>query len=765
MRRVYDLCGVWRFQIDAYEEGERLGYAAEHCDIRYWREVLVPCAFDDIAPEMCGYEGVGWFRREFELMEDPSLRYVALQFEGVNYNAQVWVNGQRVGEHRGGFLGFTLPIHQVARLGQNVIVVRADSTRRKGEVPGLKRGWRTYGGILREVSLVSTDFLRLIQPVVNAGADGTVEVRVDALNELNHPVAARVQTLLYSPDDSVVGAWLTEQQTLAAGDQTTFSLKVRVDASTWSPEHPILYRLSLRLLVGDKAIDEVNQHIGFRTIERRGTQLFLNGEPLYLRGINRHEDTLARSMLPYPEQAWRDLQHIRSLGCNFVRLCHYPHHPSTLDACDRLGLLVMAEIPLYWWEGLTEGEEASERKFNAAHQQLREMIERDRNHPCIIIWSVSNETAEERPEVALGNARLVAYAKQTDPTRLATHVSDRWHTRPPHFEQDDVLSLNAYPSWRERCWDRRSDYDFSLSTRWWREHLARLHERYPDRPILITEYGYPAHYGVRHNAMGEDAQAAAILAEYKAFHEPYICGCTIWCYADHPWPSEDFIRYLTTSPFGIVTRDRREKLVCEHLRQAFEVVPLPQPEPQPSEDMYVRMVRPHLLHIPDVPLPEGFSFRPYQPGDERVWTDIWRDAEPFLAVDDDLFAREFGTDWGALRWRCFFIVDARGCAVGTVTAWYSREFREQVWGRVHWLAVRPAYQGKGLAKAAMSFVLKQLAQWHDRAWLDTSSGRLNAIKLYLDFGFLPDMDAPAAAIAWKQVQQRLHHPTLSRYVS
>lgn len=764
MRREMDLCGIWRFQIDAYEDGDRLGYAEEQCDTRFWREARVPCAFDDIAPEMRGYEGVGWFRRTFTLEEDATLQYVALRFEGVNYNAQVWVNGHKAGEHRGGFLRFELPISHIIKEGRNSLAVRVDNTRRKGEVPGLKRGWRPYGGILREVYLIVADPLHLLLPVVVAGADGTLDLQVDALNEHGYSVNARVQVVLHNPEGEPLATWLTEPQTLPPGSQATFSLRVKADVVPWSPESPVLYPLYLRLLADGRVTDEIAQHIGFRTIERRGVRLYLNGQPLYLRGFNRHEDTATTGMTPNPEQTIRDLQHIRSMGCNFVRLCHYPHHPATLDACDRLGLLVMAEIPLYWWDGLAEGEEASQRKWQAARQQLHEMIERDRNHPCIILWSVSNETAEERPEVAQGNARLVAYAKQMDPTRLATHVSDRWHRYPPHFEQDDVISVNAYPSWGQRCINRQSDYNFSLSTHWWREHPSALHERYPDRPILITEYGYPAHEGIRDNALSEDAQTAAILAEYEAFHEPYICGSAIWCYADHPWPEEDFIRYLTTSPFGIVTRDRREKAVCEHLRRAFRVTPTAVAEPEPSEDMYVRMVRPHLLHIPEVPFPEGFSVRPYQPGDERIWTDIWRDAEPFLTIDDDLFAREFGSDWGALRWRCFFIVDERGCAVGTVTAWYSRDFKGQDWGRIHWLAVRPAYQGRDLAKAALSFALKQLAQWHERVWLDTSSGRLAALKLYLDFGFVPDMDAPGARVAWQQVQQKLNHPVLAQYV-
>ena len=151
--------------------------------------------------------------------------------------------------------------------------------------------------------------------------------------------------------------------------------------------------------------------------------LLLNGRPIFLTGFNRHEDSPRVGMVPDMETTRRDLEDMVRMGCNFVRLCHYPHDPRELDLCDELGLLVMAEIPLYWWNGLEEGEEACAHKLDAAKRQLSNMIRRDINHPAIVFWSVSNETEEQRPEVAAGNRELVRLAKELDPTRLAVHVS------------------------------------------------------------------------------------------------------------------------------------------------------------------------------------------------------------------------------------------------------------------------------------------------------------------------------------------------------
>lgn len=174
----------------------------------------------------------------------------------------------------------------------------------------------------------------------------------------------------------------------------------------------------------------------------------------------------------------------------------------------------------------------------------------------------------------------------------------------------------------------------------------------------------------------------------------------------------------------------------------------------------VSMSRAHLHDIPGFPFPRGFGVRSMRPEDGAVWEEIERDAEPFFNLDPGLFAREFGGDAAEIAQRCYFITGERGEAVGTISAWHSRGGRGEAWGRIHWVAVRPAFQGKGLAKAGLSYALRRLAEWHGRAWLATQTARVGAIKLYLDFGFVPDVDTDGARQAWRELRGQIKHPAI-----
>jgi ribosomal protein S18 acetylase RimI-like enzyme len=147
-------------------------------------------------------------------------------------------------------------------------------------------------------------------------------------------------------------------------------------------------------------------------------------------------------------------------------------------------------------------------------------------------------------------------------------------------------------------------------------------------------------------------------------------------------------------------------------------------------------------------------------GEGAVWVDIERDAEPYYPIADDMFVREFGRDPQATQWRSFLVTDAKGVAVGTVSAWYNRDYQGRDYGVIHWIAIRPAFQGLGLGKAALAHALRQLAKWHERCLLITQSRRLPAIRMYLNFGFLPDLSRPGAAVGWREVKAQLQHPTL-----
>ncbi len=174
----------------------------------------------------------------------------------------------------------------------------------------------------------------------------------------------------------------------------------------------------------------------------------------------------------------------------------------------------------------------------------------------------------------------------------------------------------------------------------------------------------------------------------------------------------------------------------------------------------IHMIRPDLSEIPQADIPPGFAIRPLHPDEGPAWTDLILEAEEWLDLSRNLFTSEFGHDLRSVPERCFFIVDAEDIPVGTISAWYRHGYRGLDYGLIHWVATRPAYQGRGLGKAGLSFALTRLARWHQRALLSTQTKRLPAIALYLNFGFQPDLDEPGARSNWRQLKAELRHPAL-----
>lgn len=194
------------------------------------------------------------------------------------------------------------------------------------------------------------------------------------------------------------------------------------------------------------------------------------------------------------------------------------------------------------------------------------------------------------------------------------------------------------------------------------------------------------------------------------------------------------------------------------------------------DDYFVRMIREDMRGCPDVPFPAGFGIRPFRRGEGPIWTRIQQRAEPFADIDGDRFDQVFGEHLDALEDRSFFVVTADGDEIGTITAWWDPDWRGKEWGRIHWVAIEPRYQGRGLSKPAMSVAMKRLQESHERCYLGTTTGRLGAIKVYLDFGFCPDLDSVeseamfdgglprSTAEVWTEVASVLEHPILKSYL-
>jgi beta-galactosidase/beta-glucuronidase len=552
VREAMDLGGTWQATLDAGDKGEQEGWFQPNFAAEGWRAVRVPGSFANVAPEIDRYEGVGWFRQSFRVPSHWQGRHVVLHFEGVNDQCKVWVNGQPVGENPDAFLGFELPVEPQMRFDRdNVLAIRVDNTRRRDMIPGGRQGWHPFGGILREVQLRAGDVFRVEAVRIAANPEGSLRLQATIGNSSDGPRTGRLEVTILDGKGAACAEFAMGPVEVNAGKREMFEVSRQIPGvQAWSPAQPVLYTTGVRLVSEGKVIDETSARFAFRKIEARGEMLYLNGEPVFLTGFNRHEDSPRTDMCPDHELTRKELMQMKEMGCNFIRLCHYPQHPRTVDLCDEIGLLVMCEIPLYMWPGLEEGLENYRGTVESAKRQLTKMIESYYNHPSVIFWSVSNEIHTQHPEVRGTNVVLIQQAKRLDPTRLAVHVSDHWQQGRPRadsFGEDDVICLNGYPHPKE-------------GPAWWSTRLEDLHREYPGKPILVTEFGGEADREI-------EWQIGRLKAGFEGITGPYVCGTVIWCWADHPWDKTWLEPPL--SPYGVFTRDRQARPSVEIAREGF----------------------------------------------------------------------------------------------------------------------------------------------------------------------------------------------------
>ena len=418
------------------------------------------------------YEGTVWFKTSFQAV--PMKDYTTLLYFGaVNYDCHVYVNTKHVGHHIGGFTPFNYDISDLLREGENTVIVKVDNKRHAEDVPTQIFDWWNYGGITRDVKLVKVpktyleDYSLQLQK-----ADVKAKTRqIDFSAKLNKAEAGHNVTV-FIPELKLKQQLVTDAEGRVSG-----SLKVNAKKlSLWSPENPKLYQVEISL---DNATYADN--IGFRTIETRDKQILLNGKPIFLKGISIHnEKPNGGGRANSAEDARTLLSWAKELGCNFVRLAHYPHHEEMVREAEKMGILVWSEIPVYWtiaWKNT--------KTFENARQQLTDMISRDHNRANVIIWSIANETphSAERDDF-LG--RLATYARTLDNTRLismamevtgASNYVNRLNDNMNKYV--DVVSFNQYIGWYR-------DVNDAPKMRW---------EIPYNKPVIISEFGGGAKYG------------------------------------------------------------------------------------------------------------------------------------------------------------------------------------------------------------------------------------------------------------------------------
>ncbi|MDQ3821186.1 MAG: beta galactosidase jelly roll domain-containing protein, partial [Acidobacteriota bacterium] len=342
-RNTVSLDGQWKAIIDPYETGETYHFAKDarpksKSELQEYSfdtaaSLNVPGDWNTQRPELFFYEGVVWYRRTFDYQRKPNTR-LFVHFGAANYTADVYLNGERLGRHEGGFTPFNFEVTNLVREKENSLVVKVDDRRRPEGVPTLNTDWWNYGGLTRQVTLVEVpetfieDYFIQLSPRARDQVSGWVKL---SGAKLNQKITIRI------PEAGINKTFTTDASGRA---EINFNAKLAL----WSPESPKLYRVEIAA-----ESDHVEDLIGFRSIEVRGTDILLNGKPIFLRGVCIHEEAPLRGGRAYGREDARTLLGwAKELGANFVRLAHYPHNEFMTREADRVGLLVWSEIPVYW---------------------------------------------------------------------------------------------------------------------------------------------------------------------------------------------------------------------------------------------------------------------------------------------------------------------------------------------------------------------------------------------------------------------------------
>lgn len=541
-RRGVTLNGVWKYVVDPYELGfydyrlhqrdldENPG-GAEAFFMNYkpqnpWERVeydfslsdniLVPRDWNSQKEKLFYYEGTVWYYKEFDYDEKNKNSRQFVYFGAANYSADVYLNTKKLGTHKGGFTPFNFEITNLLKPKGNFLIVKVDNKRSAEKVPTVNTDWWNYGGLTRDVKIIEvpSTYIRdyYIQLKDNTPDSIVVQFYLEGNLRNNQNISvsipeAKIDYQLQTNANGVASA------TIAAPELTL-----------WSPQNPKLY--NVQIVMDDELI---NDKIGFRTIETHGADILLNGESVFLRGISIHEENPIRGGRAYSEHDARMLLNwAKELGCNFVRLAHYPHNENMTRIADEIGLMVWSEVPVYWtiqWE--------NKNTYNNAREQLVDMITRDKNRASVIVWSVANETPVSEPRnVFLKN--LIHTARLLDPVRFVSCAMER-HTKPgtefveiiddPLQEYVDIIAFNQYIGWYDGTPQKCKNVEFDIQF---------------DKPVIISEFGGGALQGKHGDKMElwtEEYQEFLYVETLLMLDKiPQFRGLTPWILTDFRSP-------------------------------------------------------------------------------------------------------------------------------------------------------------------------------------------------------------------------------------
>lgn len=530
-----DLNGPWQFRIDPDKTGGKHGWTQE-----------APIALDTVnVPHTWNigryedFEGTAWYFRSFSPPAGTQGKHVELHFGGTFYKARVWVNGTEAGSHEGGHTAWFVDITSLLK-ASNYIAVEIDNEPGVATIPGyamdLKGGgqvwydWWHYGGIVRDVWLTVNEPVLLrkqhLRSKVNPAADqvgAEVSDEIFIENFSNRTANLKLKVALISPDNEQTVALATRDVSAAPGKSSVMIASTVDSVRLWHFDHPEVYRVEATLLDASGApIDRLTDSYGFRTFELRDRHLYLNGERVRLTGMTRHAESPYEGLAETRGTMLHDYSEMKELQVTLTRPVHYPQHPFILDFCDRNGILLVPEIPIWHF---SEQQFTDPKVIALAKQMMTEMIEQDWNHPAIFGWSVCNESSTHTPGGREYFRTMYEMVKGLDPDRYVSYADDRIQSGAD--PKINAASLADFVMMNEYFGTWHGDPAKLVPA------LERAGREYPGKMIIISEFGAAGIFA-RDKVEG-DALRRKIISEHLDTFRKYdfIGGAILWCYQDY----------------------------------------------------------------------------------------------------------------------------------------------------------------------------------------------------------------------------------------
>jgi beta-glucuronidase len=536
-----------------------IGPHNEEYDFSTAPTLKVPGDWNTQVPQLFNYEGVVWYEHDFDVQPKSGTRNF-IHIGAANYRSHVWVNQKRVCDHEGGYTPFDCEVTAVLHPGSNFVVIAVDATRLVDGIPSVGIDWFNYGGLTRDISLVTVPKAFIDDYDVHlahgsAWKPGNTEL-TGYVHVLDAPAGTAVTIDI--PEAGVK----TTVNTDAEG-RAPFSV-IASKLTLWSPESPKLYKVSLAS--GD---DKLTDDIGFRDIRVDGTRILLNGKAVFLQGANMHAEAPVRGgRVDNDQDVATIFGYLKDLNANFVRLAHYPHDERMERAADRDGIMVWSEIPL--WQHISYDKPEV---YAKATYMLNEMIRRDRNKASVILWSVSNETPNNATRTTF-LTNLANEARRLDPTRPITSAiigpaahGDQMVNDDPFTKALDVVGQNEYIGWYTGV----------------PEDADTMHWTLPNKPIIMSEFGAEAkagNHGATNQRWTEEQQAYVFQHQLIMLAKiPQLRGTTPWILMDFRSPTRNIPKLQDGyNRKGLISEDGKKKQAFFTMQKAYKDHTVGKPE-------------------------------------------------------------------------------------------------------------------------------------------------------------------------------------------